>query len=154
MRLPGGRELRPLRGPEIALPGDQEAERQQRWEAFRAMQAASYPEFICYEWLIYKKRQIPNVDFIFQSPIFGGRTEFGGFVLDFYFPDREMAWFIQGLRFHFTKTTDRARDFLAKAAVAAKGIIVVELFEDDILMREDYTLGHAWQGQQVSRSRA
>ena len=153
VRLPGGRELRPLRGPEVPLPSDQEAVRVARWEAFRARTAASYPEFICYEWLVLKKKLKPNTDFVFQSPIFGGRTAFGGFVLDFYFPDRRMAWFVQGLRYHFTKTTDRARDILAVAAVSARGINVVQLFEDYIITREEYTLVHAFRGEQISRRR-
>lgn len=153
-RAPGGLELRPLRGPAVDLPEDVEANRLTRWEAFRAHSAASYPEFICWEWLTKRKKLKPDVDFIFQDPILGGRTQFGGFVLDFYFPFMRMAWFIQGLQFHHTKPEDRARDLLATTIVSNRGILVIEIFEDDIFQREEYTLSRAFRGVQVSRRRA
>lgn len=141
----------PLKGPAVPLPADAEEDKQARWQQFRSFTAASFPEFICYEWLTKKKKLKPQSDFFFQAPVFGGRTQFGGFILDFYFPDKRMAWFIQGLQYHYVKTKDRARDVLARAAIAARGLLVVEIFEDDLLQREEFTLSRAFRGEQVSQ---
>jgi len=144
-----GVELRPLKGPGIKLPGDQDEQTLERWNVWRAKYNGSLPEFIVWEWLVFKKRQVPFVDFVFQYPVFGGRTIFGGFILDYYFPLRGIAWFIQGLRFHYVVAQDRARDFIAKTMISGRGLTVVELFEDDILDRPEYTLSLAWNGSQV-----
>ena len=149
-----GRELRPLKGAEVPIPGDQDDDLLARWEAWRLRYNGSLPEFICWEWLVYRKRLIEGVDFIFQYGILGGRTQFGGFVLDFYFPSRRMAWLIQGLRWHLVKTQDRARDIMAKAILTGRGLTAIELFEDDLFNRSTYTLDHAWRGEQVSRRSA
>lgn len=146
-------ENRPLKGPAVDLPPDEEDLRQERWQNFRATRrAASYPEFICFEWLENRKGLIENVDFVFQYPLFGGKTQFGGFVLDFFFAGKQMAWFVQGLQFHYVDPKDRARDKLAKLMVSSRGVHVVELFEDDLLQRDEYTLRSAWEGRQVSRN--
>lgn len=137
--------------PAVDMPADPEDERKARWQNFNStVRHASYPEFICYEWLQTNKKLEPDIDFVFQYPVLGGKTQFGGFVLDFYIGPRNMAWFIQGLEFHYVDARDRARDRLAKAIVSDRGILVVELFEDDILQRTTRTLESAWNGVQVS----
>ncbi len=147
-----GVPLQPFKGPEIPLPPNEDEAIVERWQAWQASvggQNGSLPEFLCWEWLVFKKRQVPFVDFAYQFPILGGRTLFGGFVLDYYFPQRDIAWFIQGLRFHFTDPQDRARDMLAKTLVSGRGVTVVEVFEDDLMERLDFTLNLAWEGRQV-----
>lgn len=139
-----------LAGPRLKLPSDAEELRQGRWEDFRASRrAASYPEFICFEWLENVKNLQEGIDFVFQFPVLGGKTQFGGFVLDFFFPGHSLAWFVQGLEFHFVDPQDRARDRLAKAIVSGRGVRVVEVFEDDVIQRTQLTLEKAWNGEQV-----
>lgn len=134
-------------------PPDEEELRQQRWTAFRSgRRAASYPEFICFEFLEKQKKLKEGVDFVFQFPVLGGKTRFGGFVLDFYIVNRRLAWFVQGLEFHFVDPEDRARDRMARAIVSSRGVQVVEVFEDDIIQRTQLTLEKAWNGSQVSRT--
>ncbi len=81
----------------------------------------------------------------FQHPLFGGRTRFGGFILDFYFPGRREGWRVMGERWHQEQATDRARDALAKVQLAGEGIQIVDLFEDDLLSRPVLILNLAWE---------
>ena len=142
--------------PSIRLPEEIEAARSARWEIWRTRRSGSGTgsilEFICWEWLTLKKKQVPDVDFIYQYPLLGGRTQFGGFVADFYFPVQRMVWNPAGLQFHQVKARDRARDAMAKAQLANKGILLIYLFEDDLLQREEYTLQRAWRGEQIQRA--
>lgn len=85
----------------------------------------------------------------YQSPMFGGRTRAGGTVVDFYFPDRQLAWNPAGLQFHFTAPSDRAHDALIKAAMAGRGITLIYLYEDDLMQRPEYTMEHALRGEAV-----
>ena len=152
------RELRPFKPPppEVKVPkiSDEADELQARWDRWRSRReghgTGSILEFICWEYLVLKKKQILNVDFIYQFPLLGGRTQFGGFVADFYFPLKYMVWNPAGLRFHQTQTRDRARDLLARTILANKGIRLIYLYEDDLLSRPDFTLNKAWEGIQVS----
>lgn len=142
-----------LAGPKVKVPPDEEALRYERWQQFRASRrAASYPEFICFEWLEQVKNLEEGIDFVFQYPVLGGKTRFGGFVLDFFFPGRQLSWFVQGLEFHYVDSEDRARDRLAKALVSSRGVVAVEVFEDDIIQRTKLTLEKAWNGEQLSRT--
>lgn len=147
-----GLELRPLRGPTIPVPGEQDEELQRRFEEWKAEHGytqASLPEFIAWEFLVYRKKQVEGVDFLFQSPYFGGRTEFGGFVLDFYLVIQKYAWRIQGERFHIFFPRDRARDLIARAQLEGEGITVIDIFENDVLVRPDFILELAWNGQEA-----
>lgn len=137
----------------IAFPIDQEEERQNRWQEWRlrpdVLGTGSYLEFLCWEYLTYQKKQVRGVDYIYQYPLLGGRTAFGGFVADFYFPYKDMVWNPAGLRFHYTSTTNRAKDRLAKALLGSRGISVIYLWEDDLIQRTQYTLNQAWNGVQI-----
>jgi hypothetical protein len=138
-----------LRG--LNLPEEQEDARLARYQAFQqTVRDASYIEFICYEWLL-RRGLVEGVDFVFRSPLFGGRGRLQGLEIDFEFPTRGLAWLVQGLQFHYVKPEQRTRDLIAKVRLASRGYIVVELFEDDIMQRAEYTLAHAIQGEQVSR---
>jgi len=142
----GGKEQpSPFAGPEIPIPPEQDEDLLARFEAWQAKWNGSLPEFIVFEFLVITKRQIPQVDFVFQHPLFGGRTRFGGFILDFYFPGRREGWRVMGERWHQEQATDRARDALAKVQLAGEGIQIVDLFEDDLLSRPVLILNLAWE---------
>ena len=149
----GGPELEPLKGPAIEIPGDQKAAQEERWHAWQQLPtirgSAPITEFIVWEWLVKRKGLQPGVDFIYQAPFLGGRTLFGGFVIDFYFPAQRMAWNPAGLRYHYTTTAQRARDRLAKVAMANRGIMLIYLWEDDLMERPEYVIYQAWQGRQL-----
>lgn len=110
---------------------------------------ASILEYIVWDFLVNKKGLKPDVDFVYQLPMLGGRSGAGGFVADFYLQSRQEVWNPAGLHFHYTATKDRMQDKLAKWLLAAKGIKVIFLWEDDLMNRRDYTLEQAWLGRQI-----
>lgn len=139
--------------PEIELPGSQQKFLEERWRAWQAKEkgkgTASILEFICWEYLVKRKKQREGTDFVYQWSLAGGRTAAGGFVADFYFPAKHMVWNPAGLQFHYTKTKDRWRDTLSRVVLANRGIKEIFLWEEDLLQRPEYTLEHAWRGEQV-----
>ena len=148
----GDRELRPLRGSPIEIPGEQDEARNARFEAWKVKRGdpqASLPEFIVWEFLTHTKKQVENVDFLYQNPYAGGRTEKGGFVLDFLLIVPQIAWRIQGERFHLFFPQDRARDILAREVLEGRGIRVLDLFENDLMTQPRRTLELAWNGQEL-----
>ena len=98
----------------------------------------SVPEFAIFQTLIRLGLQ-PDVDFVFQSPLFGGRLERGGLVIDFLFinpPD--LAINVQGEFFHQEQGADVvARDRLARAALAGEGITLIFIDASDALAEPD-----------------
>jgi len=148
-----GLTLRPLKGPSIPLPADQDTALEDRANAWLATHGGSLLEFIAWDWLVGKKHQIENVDFVMQYPVMGGRTAFGGFISDFYFPGLKMVWNINGLRWHWVNTDDRARMGIAKLLLASRGILSVDLWEDSLLTRADFVLEKAWHGEGVDNWR-
>ena len=140
-----GRKLHPLAGPEIPITGDQDVDKLQRYQAWRAIYNGSLPEFIVWEFLVFKKKQIPGVSFVFQHPVFGGRTRFGGFLLDYFFPVRNEGWRIQGERFHLLAPQSRAKDRVSKTILENRGIKILDLWETDLLTRPDFVLELAFE---------
>lgn len=144
----GGLELRPLAGPAIPVPAEQEEAFIARYEAWQAETGGSIPEFIVWEFLTIQKKQVPGMDFYFQAPFMGGRTIFGGFVADFMFPNRREVWQVQGIRWHLEQPADRAKTAIAEAQLTEQGYKVLELWEDDLLERPDFVLNLAWERSQ------
>jgi very-short-patch-repair endonuclease len=158
MRPPRATAPRARQHPEIdkLQPQPTEAElTEERWRRWQESPAAagkgsaSILEFMVWEFLVQKKRQIEGVDFIYQYPLAGGRTQFGGFVADFYFPHRQEVWNPAGMQFHWTKSKHRARDIMARAVLASRGIKLIYLWEDDMMNRPAYVLEQAWQGNEL-----
>lgn len=151
----GGVQFRPLAGPSIPIPdsSDFDAQRQAlylqwrqtgEYEGFIFSNNGSLPEFITLQYLMDRRKQVPDLDFQYQSNFGGGRTSFGGFVLDFYFPQRMEAWRVQGNFFHQLQSADRARDKIARMLLSDRGLKVIDLWEDDLLTRPDFVLDLAW----------
>ena len=139
-----GRKLTPFADLDFPIQGNQDEDLQAEFEAWRLSINGSFPEFITWKWLVEQKKQRPGVDFLFQYPVLGGRTMFGGFLLDFYFPRRGEGWRVNGERFHLRLPKDRARDILAKVILTQKGLKVIDLWETDLLVRPDFVLNLAW----------
>ena len=96
----------------------------------------SIPEYIAYT-TFQQLGLRPGEDFSYQSPLLGGRMDKGGLVLDFIFPDRLLAINIQGVYFHyeFKGLETKARDTMARSAIAGEGMTLV-FIDDDDLMRD------------------
>ncbi len=144
----------PLTGPKIKVSGEQDAALLARFEVWRATWNGSLPEFIVFEFLTLNKKQRVNSDFFFQAPLFGGRTRFGGFLLDFYFPLKREGWRIQGERFHLVKPRERGKDMLARQKLEERDIRILDLWEGDLLERPLFVLELAWSQSAQVKSRA
>jgi len=76
----------------------------------------------------------PGLDFVYQSPLMGGRLERGGLVIDFLFinpPD--LAINVQGEYFHQQQgSTAIARDKMARAQLAGQGITLIFIDAGDV----------------------
>lgn len=154
-------QRRALPRPTIIKPEPLASEAQlteDRWRAWQASPdavgkgSASILEFLVWEFLVKQKKLIEGVDFIYQYPLMGGRTQFGGFVADFYFPIRREVWNPAGLEFHWTTTRHRARDIIARAVLGSRGVKLIYLWEDDLMNRPQYTLEKAWRSEEIPKT--
>lgn len=135
-----------------AALAQQAATQGQGFEArYAAWGRGTRPEFIVYEFLTLKKKQVEGRDFLFQSSRFGGRRVFGGQVVDFYLFTRSAVWRVQGEFFHVRLAKDRARDLVDRQRLLSRGLTVIDLYAQDLLERPDYVLNAAWQGHEVQR---
>ena len=139
-----GVELRPLAGSDFPIPPEQDEALLARYEMWKSQYNGSLPEFIVFEYLTIRRKQQPGFDFVFQSPFFGGRTRFGGFIADFAFFNRQEIWMVQGIRWHLQQPIDRAKSFIAEVQLTARGYKVLELWEDDLFQRPVFVLDLAW----------
>ena len=138
-----GRKIDPF-GSDIPIQDVQNEDFLRRYSEWRARFNGSVPEFIVWEFLTKTKGLKHGLDFDFQSPFFGGRTIFGGFIADFVFPDKREIWRVNGERFHLMKPRDRAKDALAKVQFIQDGFIVIDLWEDDLFTRARFVLNLAF----------
>ena len=107
---------------------------------------ASAPERIVLNWL--DKRGI--TDYVFQSSQMGGRFELGGSVVDFLFPERSLAWRVQGTYWH-QGVEKVGTDTVQRELLESQGWVVVDIFEKDLTPPEkaNQTLEAALMGQEV-----
>lgn len=143
-----GREQRPFK-MEFPIPDEENEKLLEEFAGWHAATNGSWPEFICWKWLVNAKQQREGIDFFFQHPLFGGRTVYGGFLLDFYFPQKGMGWRVMGIRWHLHQPRDRARDLVAKQTLESRGIRLVDIWEDHLETSKQHTLELAWRGQEV-----
>ncbi len=94
----------------------------------------SRPEFLCHQALT-RLGLIINSDYTFQSAQFGGRTERGGLVVDFWFSNPPgLAFSILSEYYHYELNTN-ANDLLGREILAASGTTLI--FIDDLDLEED-----------------
>ena len=107
--------------PQIQVP--------QSWEG-------SVPEYVAYQTFASLGLE-PGQDFTYQSPLMGGRLDKGGFVIDFMFNEPpDLAVNVQGVYYHYEFGVEaKARDVMARAALAGQNITLV-FIDDDNLMRD------------------
>lgn len=151
-----GRGVQPFAGTaaDFPIPPEQDTALLERFEGWRAQWNGSLPEFLTFEYLTIRRDQVANVDFVFQHPVFGGRTRFGGYILDFFLQMRLEGWRVNGERFHLEKPEDRARDAIMKAQLSSQGIRIIDLWENDLMSRRDFVLDLAWVQSASAKSQA
>lgn len=110
------------------------------------------PEFLCFQALV-RLGKIPEVDFTFQSSLFGGRVEKGGLIIDFLFSDPpDLAISVLGSYFHYVLGGGtRGRDLINREILAQQGLTLI--FIDDVDLEEDAirVVGEALQFQDRSK---
>lgn len=79
--------------------------------------------------------KIPEVDFTFQSSLFGGRLDKGGLVVDFIFVNPpDLAISVLGGYFHYVLNGgNQFQDLLSRELLAAEGITLIFIDENDLL---------------------
>ena len=115
-------------------------------EPDQANASASDIERIVLNWLDNHK----IIDYSFQSSLMGGHYELGGAVVDFLFPDRELAWRIQGDYWH-KQIAKQATDDIQRELLEGQGWIVVDVWGKDLDTPErvNDTLTKALRGEEV-----
>mgnify|MGYP003680325553 FL=1 len=110
--------------PQVQVP--------QNWEG-------SVPEYIAYQTFVRLGLE-PGQDFNYQSPLMGGRMDKGGFVIDFMFNEPpDLAVNVQGVYYHYEFGVEaKARDVMARAALAGQNITLVFIDDDDLMRDPEY----------------
>ena len=113
----------------------------------------SGPEYLCWQALL-KLGLKPGIDFEYQSQLAGGRLDKGGRVIDFLiFNQPNIAINVQGVYYHYEKgAAVRQSDILTRAFMAAEGINLIFVDEDDLIDDPIRIVSDALAG--IDRSRA
>ena len=112
----------------------------------------SLPEYIAYTTFTSIGLR-PGQDFIYQSPLLGGRIEKGGLVLDFLFNDPpDLAVNVQGVYYHYGFGVEaRGRDVIAREGAGGQGLTLIFIDEDDLLQDPEYYCREALRYRDHSR---
>lgn len=103
------------------------------------------------EWAVAWALTTLKVEFEFQAPLMGGRTEKGGTVADFYIPSHNTIIRVMGIHWHYEIQGAMAADDILKLALQSKGFIVIDIDEDDALRNPIFYVREALRGQDHSR---
>jgi len=108
---------------------------------------ASNLEIIVAQWLDKK-----GIYYEFQTSMMGGHYSLGGSVIDFLFPDRGLAWRIQGEYYH-KGVVKEGTDEIQKELLSTLGYTVVDIWGEDLLDpgKVNETLTKALMGQEMLR---
>ncbi len=104
---------------------------------------ATEPEWRVYWWLTKHKNEVGEFDF--QSSLMGGRLSRGGLVMDFILLEfiPQLAINVQGEYWHFGSSILATKDRLTKERIIALGMNAINVREQDLLDRLDYTMRNA-----------
>ena len=113
----------------------------------------SLPELMVFGELV-RRGLIHGIDFFYQSPLYGGRQRPGGYVLDFVFGPAYpgLAINVQGLFWHYGHGSGRiALDRLLREQMVEKGITLIFVDEDHVMLDVRWVVGEALQYRDHSR---
>ncbi len=104
------------------------------------------------EWLVWEELTRREIQFDFQSNLFGGRRAKGGLVIDFLIPPN-LAFSVLGTFFHYSLggTISKANDLIAREVLARQGITLIYLDEADVMVDVRRIVGLGL--QRIDRSR-
>ncbi len=105
------------------------------------------------EWACAWALGVLNVEYVPQANMIGGRTQLGGTVVDFLIPSLNTIIRIQGVYYHYERGPLVINvDSLLKTSLEAKGYVVIDIDEDDILTDPLYFVKEALAGRDHSRA--
>jgi hypothetical protein len=111
------------------------------------------------EWAIFQALlslgKKPGVDFIYQSPFFGGRLQKGGVVVDFLFYNPpNLAINVQSVWYHYIGVVAQMRDQMQRARLEGVGLRVIYIDEEDALRNPRFYVREALAFRDHSRMTA
>ena len=143
--------------PGVRLPELPEEDQDQiEYFAWKPRYGGTFIEFLVFRWLVKKANLTENEDFIYQSATQGGRSIVGGAVVDFELPLLGLAFRVQGEFFHLEVHNggQTGIDFMQKTLIESqREIVVVDLYERDLLERLNTTMEYAMRGLPVREVR-
>ena len=112
----------------------------------------SKPEWITYV-VLQQMGKVPDTDFMYQSPLMGGRLDKGGAIVDFLFRNPpDLAINVQGNYYHYGMGVEtKTRDILARIQLATQGIILIFIDEDHLEDNPIYYIREALRYRDHSR---
>ena len=119
------------------------------WMVTPSYWAGSLPEWAIY-WAHSQLGLVEGVQWTYQSPLAGGRSQKGGAVIDFEEHDVGIGIRVQGLYFHLSPD-QVAYDIMQRAALESAGFRIIDIDEDDALRSPVYYLKEARSGIDHSR---
>jgi hypothetical protein len=120
------------------------------WNTPPVTWAGSTPEWTVY-WALTQLGYKPDYDFVYQSPQAGGRLEYGGAVIDFYFPEERLAINVQSRYYHYQQAESIMHDAMQRAMMEGWGIRMIYIDEADALANPTYFVKEAIAGRDHSR---
>ncbi len=91
-------------------------------------------------------------DFTYQSPIAGGRMEYGGAVLDFVIPAVNVAINVQSIYYHLGDPYAHKHDEMIRVLVEGMGLKLIYIDEEDALKNAGFFVKEAIRGIDHSRT--
>lgn len=110
------------------------------------------PEWLVWRYLVKRKKMQEGSDFIYQSPRNGGRSVFGGSVVDFEITGARLFWRVQGERFH-SSPDEFAHDQIQRLLLNRNGWKVIDLWAEDIASATSRVIEAALNGQELAGPR-
>jgi hypothetical protein len=117
----------------------------------------SIPEYLVHVDLVEKRKMQAGIDFTYRPRFFSGGVaavpQLGTIEADFVFNDPPgLAFMVQGMFLHYEQGADqKARDLMARATLAARGIKVIFIDDSHILENVHYYVGEGLQGRDHSK---
>jgi hypothetical protein len=112
--------------------------------------SGSKPEWAVYEALT-ELGYVAGRDFSYQSPIAGGRLEYGGAVLDFVISVLGIAINVQSIYYHYADPYIHRRDEMVRTMVEGMGLKLIYIDEEAALANALFYVKEALMGIDHSR---
>lgn len=155
-KIPQAKIPRPNRAPLSTRPFGNAPKKQVQTDAAADKAPAgrvwTLPEYRVFDYLIRHKKFIEGLDFEFQSSQFGGRSDLGGLVVDFLFPNHfppGLVLNVEGEHWHRYSTVQRAKEVIDRTRLESRGFKVVFGLESHINANVGWVVDNALRGTQL-----